>query len=136
MDFGTHVQGSDSRVCHRIVGSLSDRTLTSSWRSTTYVCNLFVTPIRSFSTTRVTGTRRQRRWTSTLASKSPRRRLLLIFWEISQIKKKAGRNTVDGKTGASLKLTVLKDEGRVWTVVARRGESVLYAHTVVTHGWR
>ena len=54
--------------------------------------------------------------------------------------KKAGRNTVDGKTGASLKLTVLKDEGRVWTVVARRGESVLYAHTVVTtvgdENWR
>ena len=47
-------------------------------------------------------------------------------------KKKAGRNTFDGKTGASLKLTVLKDEGRVWTMVARRGESVVYAHTVAT----
>ena len=38
--------------------------------------------------------------------------------------KKAGRNTFDGKTGASLKHTVLKD-GRVWTMVARRGESVV-----------
>ena len=52
---------------------------------------------------------------------------MLIFWEILQI-----RNTLDGKTGASLKLTVLKDEGRVRTMVARRGESIVYAPTVAT----
>jgi ATP citrate (pro-S)-lyase len=41
----------------------------------------------------------------------------------------------DGKTGASLKLTVLNDKGRVWTMVAGGGASVVYADTVADYGW-
>eukprot|EP00913_Durusdinium_trenchii_P010809 g10139.t1 len=37
---------------------------------------------------------------------------------------------LDGKTGASLKLTVLNDKGRVWTMVAGGGASVVYSDTV------
>jgi len=42
---------------------------------------------------------------------------------------------LDGKTGASLKLTVLNDKGRVWTMVAGGGASVVYADTVADYGW-
>lgn len=42
---------------------------------------------------------------------------------------------MDGKTGASLKLTVLNDQGRVWTMVAGGGASVVYADTVADYGW-
>ncbi|MFH1722837.1 MAG: ATP citrate lyase citrate-binding domain-containing protein [Candidatus Altiarchaeota archaeon] len=38
---------------------------------------------------------------------------------------------LDEKTGASLKLTLLNPEGRVWTMVAGGGASVIYADTVV-----
>lgn len=34
---------------------------------------------------------------------------------------------LDGSTGASLKLTVLNPEGRVWTMVAGGGASVVYS---------
>jgi len=37
---------------------------------------------------------------------------------------------LDAKTGASLKLTVLNPEGRVWTMVAGGGASVIYADTI------
>ncbi len=37
---------------------------------------------------------------------------------------------LDSKTGASLKLTVLNPEGRVWTMVAGGGASVIYADTI------
>ncbi len=37
---------------------------------------------------------------------------------------------LDGKTGASLKLTVLNRSGRVWTMVAGGGASVVYADTI------
>jgi ATP citrate (pro-S)-lyase len=42
---------------------------------------------------------------------------------------------MDGKTGASLKLTILNDKGRVWTMVAGGGASVVYADTVADYGW-
>jgi len=37
---------------------------------------------------------------------------------------------LDGKTGASLKLTILNPEGRIWTMVAGGGASVIYADTL------
>jgi len=36
----------------------------------------------------------------------------------------------DAKTGASLKLTLLKPEARIWTMVAGGGASVVYADTI------
>ncbi len=36
----------------------------------------------------------------------------------------------DSKTGASLKLTILKPEARIWTMVAGGGASVVYADTI------
>lgn len=42
---------------------------------------------------------------------------------------------MDSKTGASLKLTVINDKGRVWTMVAGGGASVVYADTVCDYGW-
>merc|ERR1719414_2566020 len=44
-------------------------------------------------------------------------------------------HSLDGKTGASLKLTVLNEKGRVWTMVAGGGASVVYADTVADYGW-
>ena len=43
--------------------------------------------------------------------------------------------SLDEKTGASLKLTVLNPEGRVWPMVAGGGASVIYADTVVDLGY-
>jgi len=42
---------------------------------------------------------------------------------------------LDEKTGASLKLTVLNPKGRVWTMVAGGGASVIYADTIVDLGF-
>eukprot|EP01134_Creolimax_fragrantissima_P000835 CFRG0835T1 len=42
---------------------------------------------------------------------------------------------LDSKSGASLKLTVLNPEGRVWTMVAGGGASVVYADTVCDLGF-
>ena len=42
---------------------------------------------------------------------------------------------MDEKSGASLKLTILNPEGRVWTLVAGGGASVVYADTVADLGW-
>jgi len=42
---------------------------------------------------------------------------------------------MDGRTGASLKLTILNERGRVWTMVAGGGASVVYADTVADYGW-
>ena len=42
---------------------------------------------------------------------------------------------LDSKTGASLKLTVLNSEGRVWTMVAGGGASVIYADTITDLGY-
>ncbi|MFH0884207.1 MAG: ATP citrate lyase citrate-binding domain-containing protein [Candidatus Micrarchaeota archaeon] len=44
-------------------------------------------------------------------------------------------NDLDSKTGASLKLTILNPEGRIWTMVAGGGASVIYADTVVDLGY-
>jgi len=44
-------------------------------------------------------------------------------------------HSLDEKTGASLKLTVLKPEGRVWPLVAGGGASVIYADTVADLGF-
>ena len=38
-------------------------------------------------------------------------------------------------SGASLKLTILNDRGRVWTMVAGGGASVVYADTVADYGY-
>lgn len=42
---------------------------------------------------------------------------------------------LDEKTGASLKLTVLNPNGRVWTMVAGGGASVIYADTICDMGF-
>jgi len=42
---------------------------------------------------------------------------------------------LDAKTGASLKLTVLNPEGRVWTMVAGGGASVVYADSICDLGF-
>ena len=43
--------------------------------------------------------------------------------------------SLDAKTGASLKLTLLNPNGRVWLLVAGGGASVIYADTVVDLGF-
>ena len=42
---------------------------------------------------------------------------------------------LDAKTGASLKLTVLNSKGRVWTLVAGGGASVVYADAIASAGF-
>lgn len=42
---------------------------------------------------------------------------------------------LDDKSGASMKLSVLNPEGRIWTMVAGGGASVIYADTVVDIGF-
>jgi ATP citrate (pro-S)-lyase len=42
---------------------------------------------------------------------------------------------MDAKTGASLKLTVLNPNGRVWTLVAGGGASVVYADAIASAGY-
>ncbi|MCJ7443294.1 MAG: ATPase [Methanotrichaceae archaeon] len=42
---------------------------------------------------------------------------------------------LDSKTGASLKLTILNPKGRVWTMVAGGGASVIYADTICDIGF-
>ncbi|KFY82185.1 hypothetical protein V500_10747 [Pseudogymnoascus sp. VKM F-4518 (FW-2643)] len=42
---------------------------------------------------------------------------------------------LDAKTGASLKLTVLNPTGRVWTLVAGGGASVVYADAIASSGF-
>merc|ERR1719228_1515965 len=41
---------------------------------------------------------------------------------------------IDAKTGASLKLTILNAKGRIWTMVAGGGASVIYADTICALG--
>jgi ATP citrate (pro-S)-lyase len=47
-------------------------------------------------------------------------------WGRDLTKEEAYIQKLDGSTGASLKLTVLNPEGRVWTMVAGGGASVVY----------
>ncbi|KAI9657804.1 MAG: glutathione synthetase ATP-binding domain-like protein [Trizodia sp. TS-e1964] len=42
---------------------------------------------------------------------------------------------LDAKTGASLKLTVLNSNGRIWTLVAGGGASVVYADAIASSGF-
>lgn len=42
---------------------------------------------------------------------------------------------LDAKTGASLKLTVLNPNGRIWTLVAGGGASVVYADAIASAGF-
>ncbi|GAA5801825.1 hypothetical protein HPULCUR_007279 [Helicostylum pulchrum] len=42
---------------------------------------------------------------------------------------------LDGKTGASLKLTVLNKDGRIWTMVAGGGASVVYSDAIAALGY-
>ncbi len=42
---------------------------------------------------------------------------------------------LDAKTGASLKLTVLNAQGRIWTLVAGGGASVVYADAIASAGF-
>ncbi|KAL1985373.1 hypothetical protein VTN96DRAFT_7934 [Rasamsonia emersonii] len=42
---------------------------------------------------------------------------------------------MDAKTGASLKLTVLNPQGRIWTLVAGGGASVVYADAIASAGF-
>ena len=50
-------------------------------------------------------------------------------------KEEAYVEELDSKTGASLKLTVLNPEGRIWTLVAGGGASVIYADTITDLGF-
>ncbi len=50
-------------------------------------------------------------------------------------KEEAYIEELDSQTGASLKLTVLNQEGRVWTMVAGGGASVIYADTITDLGY-
>ncbi len=50
-------------------------------------------------------------------------------------KEEAYIEELDSKTGASLKLTVLNPEGRVWTMVAGGGASVIYSDTITDLGY-
>ena len=50
-------------------------------------------------------------------------------------KEEAYVEELDSKTGASLKLTVLNREGRIWTLVAGGGASVIYADTITDLGF-
>jgi ATP citrate (pro-S)-lyase len=50
-------------------------------------------------------------------------------------KEEAFIESLDAKTGASLKLTILNPEGRVWTMVAGGGASVIFADTITDLGY-
>ncbi|KAI9303729.1 citrate synthase-like protein [Cunninghamella echinulata] len=50
-------------------------------------------------------------------------------------KEEAYIQELDGKTGASLKLTVLNKDGRVWTMVAGGGASVVYSDAIAALGY-
>ena len=53
----------------------------------------------------------------------------------SPTKEEAFIEELDAKTGASLKLTVINPEGRVWTMVAGGGASVIFADTITDLGF-
>ena len=50
-------------------------------------------------------------------------------------KEEAYISELDAKTGASLKLTVLNAKGRIWTLVAGGGASVVYADAIASAGF-
>ena len=56
-------------------------------------------------------------------------------WGRRALPEEAYIREMDGKTGASLKLTVLNRAGRVWTMVAGGGASVAFADTISDLGY-
>ncbi|MBS3976750.1 MAG: hypothetical protein KGZ75_08530 [Syntrophomonadaceae bacterium] len=50
-------------------------------------------------------------------------------------KEEAFVEELDSKTGASLKLTILNPEGRIWLMIAGGGASVIYADTITDLGY-
>ena len=50
-------------------------------------------------------------------------------------KEEAYISEMDAKTGASLKLTILNGQGRIWTLVAGGGASVVYADAIASAGY-
>ena len=50
-------------------------------------------------------------------------------------KEEAYIQQLDASTGASLQLTVLIAEGRIWTMVAGGGASVVYSDAIAAHGF-
>ncbi|TFK47509.1 ATP-citrate synthase [Heliocybe sulcata] len=50
-------------------------------------------------------------------------------------KEEAYIQKLDASTGASLKLTVLNPNGRIWTMVAGGGASVVYSDAIAAHGF-
>ncbi|KAL4401301.1 ATP citrate lyase subunit 1 [Malassezia pachydermatis] len=50
-------------------------------------------------------------------------------------KEEAYISKLDAGTGASLKLTVLNAKGRIWTMVAGGGASVVYSDAIAAHGF-
>ncbi|MBW0531202.1 hypothetical protein O181_070917 [Austropuccinia psidii MF-1] len=50
-------------------------------------------------------------------------------------KEEAYIQKLDASTGASLKLTVLNAQGRIWTMVAGGGASVVYSDAIAAHGF-
>ncbi|KAF8325767.1 ATP-citrate synthase [Cantharellus anzutake] len=56
-------------------------------------------------------------------------------WGRDLTKEEAYIQKLDGSTGASLKLTVLNPEGRIWTMVAGGGASVVYSDAIAAHGF-
>ena len=50
-------------------------------------------------------------------------------------KEEAYIQKLEAYTGASLKFTVLNPEGRVWTVVAGGGASIVYSDAIAAHGF-
>ncbi len=56
-------------------------------------------------------------------------------WGAKETPEEAYIRSLDAKTGASLKLTVLNPKGRIWTLVAGGGASVVYADTIADLGF-
>jgi ATP citrate (pro-S)-lyase len=56
-------------------------------------------------------------------------------WGAKETPEEAYIRSLDAKTGASLKLTLLNPRGRVWTLVAGGGASVVYADTIADLGY-
>lgn len=56
-------------------------------------------------------------------------------WGREKCEEERSVQALDDKSGASMKLSVLNPEGRIWTMVAGGGASVIYADTVVDIGY-
>jgi len=61
--------------------------------------------------------------------------ILLRFYYLSSSHHIAYIQKLDASTGASLKLTVLNPTGRIWTMVAGGGASVVYSDAIAAAGF-